>query len=54
MAAIVQNVITGNVAENGGGVYWNVPSGARGPFLINSTIYGNQSPQGVRDFCRRF
>jgi parallel beta-helix repeat protein len=45
-AAIVQNVITGNVAEYGGGVYWNVPSGTRGPFLINNTIYRNQSPQG--------
>jgi len=35
---IVQNVI----ANNGGrGVYWLVPQGSRGPWLLNNTITGN-------------
>jgi hypothetical protein len=40
-ALIVQNVITGNSAGEGGGVYWLVPSGARGPRLVNNTIVDN-------------
>jgi nitrous oxidase accessory protein NosD len=50
-ASIVQNVITGNFALAGGGVYWNVPPGARGPFLINNTIYGNEAVEGSGVFA---
>jgi parallel beta-helix repeat protein len=53
-AAIVQNLIIGNSANTGGGVYWSVPSGARGPFLINNTIYGNGGPQGSGIFADGF
>jgi parallel beta-helix repeat protein len=40
-ALIVQNLIVGNSAGEGGGVYWLVPSGATGPRLVNNTIAGN-------------
>ena len=40
-ALIVQNLIAGNSAGEGGGVYWLVPSGARGPRLVNNTIADN-------------
>jgi len=53
-ASIVQNVITGNAAPTGGGVYWMVPSGSRGPFLINNTISANNSPQGSGLFADGF
>jgi parallel beta-helix repeat protein len=53
-AAIVQNLIIGNSANTGGGVYWTVPSGARGPWLINNTIYGNGGPQGSGIFADGF
>lgn len=42
-ALIVQNVITNNSAGCGGGIYWLVPSGARGPLLVNNTITGNDA-----------
>jgi hypothetical protein len=53
-AAIVQNLIIANTAGTGGGVYWLVPSGDRGPFLINNTIYANPSPQGSGIFADGF
>lgn len=40
-ASIVQNLIVGNRAQRGGGIYWLVPSGARGPLLVNNTIADN-------------
>ena len=40
-ALIVQNVIVENSAGEGGGVYWLLPSGARGPRLVNNTIADN-------------
>jgi parallel beta-helix repeat protein len=40
-ALIVQNVIVQNSAGEGGGIYWLVPSGARGPLVINNTIADN-------------
>jgi hypothetical protein len=40
-ALIVQNLIFANSAGEGGGVYWLVPSGARGPRLVNNTIADN-------------
>jgi len=45
-ALIMQNVIHGNVAGEGGGLAWLVPSGARGPRLVNNTIANNHSPMG--------
>ena len=45
-AEIVQNMITGNSAECGGGVSWLVPSGERGPRLLNNTIADNQAATG--------
>lgn len=45
-ALIVQNLITGNAAGCGGGISWLVPSGARGPLLVNNTIADNSSQQG--------
>lgn len=39
-ANIVQNVIYEN---SGNGIYWLVPSGARGPWVINNTIVNNGS-----------
>lgn len=43
-ASIVQNLIVGNqVTGQGGGIYWLVPSDARGPLLVNNTIVGNQA-----------
>jgi hypothetical protein len=53
-AAIVQNLIVGNSASMGGGLYFLVPSSGRGPFLINNTIYGNPSPQGSGVFADGF
>ena len=40
-ALIAQNVIAGNNAPQGGGVYWLVPSGSRGPLLVNNTVATN-------------
>jgi parallel beta-helix repeat protein len=42
-ALIVQNLITGNTAPEGGGVAWGVPSGQRGPRLVNNTIADNNA-----------
>jgi Kelch motif protein/HYDIN/CFA65/VesB family protein/centrosomal CEP192-like protein len=50
-ADIIQNLIIGNTAPNGGGgVYWLVPSGNRGPLLVNNTIADNDSPNGSAIF----
>lgn len=46
-AEIIQNIITDNFAfSSGGGIYWLVPLGTRGPRLVNNTIAGNDSPTG--------
>jgi hypothetical protein len=42
-ALIVQNLIVGNSAGEGGGVYWLVPSGPPGPRLVNNTIVDNSA-----------
>jgi len=42
-ANIVENLITNNTAPEGGGVAFLVPSGNRGPFLVNNTIAGNDA-----------
>jgi hypothetical protein len=53
-ASIVQNIIVGNSAGSGGGIYWLVPSGGRGPYLINNTVSGNNSAQGSAIFADGF
>jgi len=40
-ASIVQNLIVQNSAPEGAGAYLSVPSGDRGPFLVNNTVAGN-------------
>ena len=41
-ATIVQNVITGNTSsQSGGALYISIPSGDRGPLLVNNTVAGN-------------
>jgi nitrous oxidase accessory protein NosD len=45
-AQIEDNLIVGNSASAGGGVYWLVPSGSRGPALVNNTIVGNVAASG--------
>jgi len=45
-ALIVNNLISGNTAGCGGGIRFLVPSGNRGPFLVNNTIVNNSSPKG--------
>lgn len=42
-ANILDNIITNNTASDGGGIYWLVPSGARGPFVVNNTMVTNNS-----------
>lgn len=42
-ANIIDNVIGNNTAFDGGGIYWLVPSGDRGPYLINNTISANNA-----------
>ncbi len=45
-ALIVDNLIINNqAAAGGGGVAWLVPSGNRGPLLVNNTIANNTSSQ---------
>ncbi len=44
-ALIVQNVIVGNIADNGGGVSWLISG--RGPYLVNNTIADNSGAQVV-------
>jgi parallel beta-helix repeat protein len=54
-ATIVQNVINGNHAGQGGGIYWLIPSGVRGPLLINNTVASNQAEtQGSGIFAGGF
>jgi parallel beta-helix repeat protein len=39
--ALVQNLITGNSARTGSGIYDSVPSGTQGPTAVNNTVTGN-------------
>jgi Right handed beta helix region len=45
-ATIAGNLIVRNQAGFGGGIYWLVPSGGRGPLLVNNTLADNDSPAG--------
>lgn len=53
-ALVEQNLIYNNNAGQGGGIYFGVPSGSRGPFLINNTIVGNSASQGSAVFAGGF
>jgi len=53
-ADIIQNLIYGNDSPQGGGIYWIVPSGKRGPKILNTTIAQNDSDEGSAVFARGF
>jgi hypothetical protein len=54
-ASIGGNLIAGNQAASGGGIYWMVPSGFRGPILVNNTIADNPiTHQGSAIFADGF
>lgn len=53
-ALIAGNLIAGNYAGCGGGVHWLVPSGARGPRLVNNTITDNDAGTGSGVFADGF
>jgi hypothetical protein len=52
-ALILQNLITGNQASDGGGVYWAIGN-ASGPRLVNNTIADNDSINGSGIFALVF
>ena len=45
-ALIVDNLIVDNAAGEGGGIYWAVVSGQRGPHVVSNTIVGNTASDG--------
>ena len=45
-ALITDNLIVDNTSGVGGGIYWGVPFGERGPLLVNNTIAGNHAGAG--------
>jgi serine protease len=53
-ADVIQNLIVYNSAGQGGGIAALVPSGARGPLLVNNTVASNNSPQGSGAFIDGF
>ena len=53
-ALVVENLISNNSAGQGGGISFLVPSGNRGPILINNTIVGDSAPQGSEVFADGF
>jgi parallel beta-helix repeat protein len=48
-ANVIQNIISENTAGAGAGIYWSIPDGHRGPFLVNNTIVGNTNTQTCLD-----
>ena len=50
-ALIMQNLIYDNSAGQGGGIWWLVPFGDRGPRLVNNTIVDNDAPVGSGIFA---
>jgi hypothetical protein len=50
-ADIIGNLIVLNTARCGGGVFWYVESGVRGPLLVNNTIADNNGEQGSGIFA---
>jgi hypothetical protein len=53
-ASIVQNLFVGNRGRQGGAIFWLVPSGARGPLLINNAIVNNDGLFGSGLFADGF
>jgi hypothetical protein len=53
-ALITNNIIVGNQGTQGGGIYWLVPFGARGPLVVNNTIAQNQANNGLAAFADGF
>ena len=53
-ALISNNVIARNHAFSGGGIFWLVPSGQRGPIVINNTLIDNVAIQGSGVFADGF
>jgi hypothetical protein len=53
-AVIVENLISNNSAGQGGGIAFLVPSGSRGPILINNTMVSDTAPQGSEVFADGF
>jgi hypothetical protein len=53
-ALIVENLFSNNSAGEGGGIFFLVPSGSRGPILINNTMVGDRAPQGSEVFADGF
>jgi Right handed beta helix region/Bacterial Ig-like domain (group 3) len=49
---IVDNVLT--QGGQGGGIYWGVPNGSRGPFVVNNTIVNNSASQGSGIYAAGF
>jgi len=53
-ATITNNIIAGNRAAQGGGIYVTVPYGARGPLVVNNTIAANQANTGLAVYAQGF
>jgi len=53
-ALIVNNIIVGNSANEGGGIYWSVSNGDIGPSVLNNTIAGNDSQLGSGIYAAGF
>ena len=45
-ASVVQNLVYSNTAQLGGGMYFLIPSGTRGPQLVNNTFADNTVATG--------
>jgi hypothetical protein len=52
--AIIANLITDNLGDCGAGIYLSVPSGDRGPRLLNNTIAANSGAPGSEIFATGF
>jgi serine protease len=53
-AQIESNVVAGNLSNEGAGIFWRVPSDARGPVLVNNTIVDNVGSIGTALFADGF
>ena len=53
-ALILQNVFYSNNAAQGGAIYFLVPSGYRGPYLVNNTFAANSASQGAAVYADGF
>ncbi len=53
-ALILQNLFYANNASQGGAIYFGVPSGSRGPYLVNNTFAANSASQGAAVYADGF